>query len=179
LPENPSFLAASSGPGSHCVCPIPSVFLLLRLGWETLIPALQQQSRCLDICPQTQRRPGRIAQAVAVNCWYWTKAIALKRVPRASSPLFPRPDPFVAIPGKPGSFGDELRRAIERFATPRIGPWATAYCEDAVASPAASLSAGATMGPKARCPRPQPPHVRNNSNNHLSSAGSTSFPVCA
>jgi len=30
---------------------------------------------------QTQRRPGRIAQAVAVNCGYWTKAIALKRVP--------------------------------------------------------------------------------------------------
>ena len=41
--------------------------------------------------PQTQRRPGRNAQAVAVNCWYWTKAIALKREPRASSPLFPCP----------------------------------------------------------------------------------------
>jgi hypothetical protein len=31
--------------------------------------------------PQIQRRPGRIAQAVAVICGYWTKAIALKRVP--------------------------------------------------------------------------------------------------
>jgi hypothetical protein len=127
---------------------------------------------------QTQRRPGRIAQAVAVICWYWTKAIALKREPRHPHfcPLVR--DPFVAIPGKPGSFGDELRRAMERFAIPRIGRNVAAYGEDAVASPAARLAPpGRQLGSKARCLRPQSPHVTNNSNNLLSSAGSTSFPV--
>ncbi len=34
-----------------------------------------------SISAATRRRPGRSAQAVAVNCGYWTKAIALKRVP--------------------------------------------------------------------------------------------------
>ena len=39
------------------------------------------------------------------------------------------------------------------------------------------VSAGATPGSGARCPRPQSPHVLNNSNSLFSSAGSSSFPV--
>jgi hypothetical protein len=65
--------------------------------------------------PYIKRRPGRIAQAVAVNCGYWTKAIALKRKPGASSLLLPDPDPLVATPGKPDSFGDRLRRCVEEL----------------------------------------------------------------
>jgi len=50
----------------------------------------------------------------------------------------------MAMSGKPGSFGDELRRAIERLAILQTESMVTAHRENVVASPAASvLSAGA------------------------------------
>jgi len=71
-----------------------------------LATALQNQ-------PSTKRRPGRIAQAVAVNCGYWTKAIALKRKPGHLHFCSRIPILLVATPGKPDSFGDRLRRCVE------------------------------------------------------------------
>ena len=35
---------------------------------------------------QTQQRPGNRPEPLPVNCWDWTKAIALPRVPSVSDP---------------------------------------------------------------------------------------------
>ena len=82
-----------------------------------------------------------------MNCGYWTKAIALKRVPE--HPHFPSPghDRSVATSGKPDSFGDWLRRCLEELPPARIVSRDAEHSEDAVASHAAkTFSAGATLG---------------------------------
>ena len=126
-----------------------------------------------------KRRPGRIAQAVAVNCGYWTKAIALKRKPGALHFCS-----LILISSGDARQAGLLRRQAsslgERIATRRSGTRETANGEVAVASQAEkTLRVGATRNSKARCPRPQSPHVRYNWKNLSASVGSTSFPVFA
>jgi hypothetical protein len=55
--------------------PIRSRLRATRHAWRTT-------QECAHAGRTKKRRPGRIAQAVAVICGYWTKAIALPRVPR-------------------------------------------------------------------------------------------------
>jgi hypothetical protein len=89
--------------------------------------------------PPTKRRPERIAQAVAVNCGYWTKAIALKRKPGALHFCS-----LIEICGGDARQAGLLRRQDsslgERIATRASGFRESANHEVAVASHAAKNS---------------------------------------
>ena len=130
-----------------------------------------------SISAATRRRPGRSAQAVAVNCGYWTKAIALKRVPEH---LHICSQAAIALWRCPASRAPSATNSVAPLKDlPFCKPsrWLQHTVKMWLRPCGKNYSAGATIGSGARCPRPQSPHVRNNSNNFLSSAGSTSFPV--
>jgi hypothetical protein len=106
---------------------------------------------------------GALPRPSPVICGYWTKAIALPREPkRLHFRIHASPRPVVGR--------NPLRRAPWRLAASHL--WKNRHLahriegciasERAVASCAVEiLSAGATLGHGARCPRPQSPHVRN------------------
>ena len=97
---------------------------------------------------QTQRRPGRIAQAVAVNCWYWTKAIAFMREPRHFHNLQPARACHGAIPVKPGSLAMKIIATLKKSALRACGRGA-ATSEKCGCVPAAVLfSAGRSGSPR-------------------------------
>jgi len=122
LPENPVSRSSSSARLSLRV-PHPLRVFALAAWVGDLDPRITAAVKDALTSASNATAARAHCQAVAVNCWYWTKPSRSSECPGHLHLCSP-PRSFVAIPGKPGSFGDELRRAIERFATPRIGPWA-------------------------------------------------------
>jgi hypothetical protein len=112
-----------------------------------------------------------------VNCEYWTKAIALPRVPehfhsRSQATIAP-----MAIPVRPGSLSDRVVALLRRIAILKSGQGMHLNVKNAVASLAVKSSPpGQPWGLGAMPLGSQSPHVQYCPKTLSASFGATPFP---
>jgi hypothetical protein len=125
-----------------------------------------------------QRWPGRIVQAIAVNCGISDNCHRAAASARAFSLMLPSHDRWSALPGRPDFSSDKKVTPLEECATRTSGRRMHTYVKGCDSVPRGNfLSVGATLGSGARCPKPQSPHVLYCRKSLSASFGSSSFPV--
>jgi hypothetical protein len=113
-----------------------------------------------------------------VNCGIWEDCHRATASALAFSLMLPSRDHSLALPGRPDFSSDRKVAPLEECATRRSGRRMHLYVKGCDSVPRGnSLSAGATLGSGAQCPKPQSPHVLYCRKSLSASFGSSSFPV--
>jgi hypothetical protein len=145
-------------------------------GPEWYLARIAMTGKCVVI--PKRRWPGRIAQAIVVNCGISDNCHRATASARAFSLMLPSRDRSLALPGRPDFSSDRKVTPLEECATRTSGRRMHLYVKGCDSVPRGnSLSVGATLGSGARCPKPQSPHVLYCRKSLSASFGSSSFPV--